>query len=107
MLNIDFEQSLGAPAFVIGHIDQLLKYRSFASSFDKASKTAFCKESNNLVCTRNKIQARRFGIANLSALVLKHCKMHPYTLFQYKTKLEVEFSRIAAYFIENDGGEIS
>ena len=79
---LDFEQNLSSlPAFVIRRIDRSLKSRSFASSsFDKVTYTAFCEECNNLVCTRNKIQARRFGSANLSLSSCKHCKIHVHTV---------------------------
>ena len=43
--------------------------------------------------TRNKIQARRFGSTNLSALV--NIAKYTYTLFEYKTKYqEDEVTRI-------------
>ena len=59
-------------AFVIRHIDRPLNYRNFATSFDKIS---FCGECNNLVCARNKFQARQFGGAKFVSSC-KHCKIH-------------------------------
>ena len=55
------------PALLISNVNSILR-----------------KECNNLVCTRNKIQARRFGSTNLSVLV--NIAKYMYTLFEYKTK---------------------
>ena len=57
----------------------LIKYRK--QHFAKSAMIFYVQE---ILCTRNKIQVRRFGSANLSALV--NIAKYMYTLFEYKTK---------------------
>ena len=61
MLSTNFEQNLSLLSFSFDTFDRPLKYRSFACYFDKVSKRTLCEECNNLVCTRDKTQARQFG----------------------------------------------
>ena len=50
------------------------------------------------MCTRNKITARRFGSADLSALV--NIAKYMYTLFEYKTKYQEEVAKIKSMLFQ-------
>ena len=73
MLSIDFEQN-----FSVFHFDRST-YNGRSNTgvlpaiLIKASERAYWEEHNNLVCTRNKAQARQFGSAYL--LACEHLKI--------------------------------
>ena len=77
MLSIDFEQNFSV-FYSIVHIDLLITAGVLPSNLIKASGRAFCEESNNLVCTRNKTKARQCESAYLSPR--EHGKMHVNTV---------------------------
>ena len=64
---------------------------------------AFCLECTNLVCTRIKIQARRFGSANLSALVT--IAKYMYTLFEcVQNEIQEEVAKIKSMLFQAIAG---
>ena len=98
MLSTNFEQNLSLLSFSFDTFDRPLKYRSLACYFDKVSKRTFCEECNNLVCTRDKTQARQFGSAKFVSSS-KHCKIHVHTV---RKCFKIHLSRLKRAHVERN-----
>ena len=96
---MDFEQNLSSLRLPFNKLIGRSHTRVVPALLIKYRKQHSVKNAcNYLLRTRNKIQVRRFGNMNLSAIV--NIAKYMYTLLEYKTKYQEEVAKIKSMLFQ-------